>query len=116
MGTQLLWEEGTKVFDYPERSSCITWGGEEHTDLCSMVTRVFISKALCKGQRFIFLQTHFVDASFQEKTEAEAIRRTVISVAFLKADRKEQVLQLSEMVFQPQFPLPLRNGDVTVAR
>lgn len=73
-----------------------------------------ISKALCKGQRFIFLQTHFVDASFQEKTKAEAIR-TVISVAFLKADCKEQALQLSEMVFQPQFPLPLRNGDVTVA-
>lgn len=37
----------------------------------------------------------FGDASFQEKTEAEEIRKTVISVAFPKADCKVHVPLLS---------------------
>ena len=73
-----------------------------------------ISKALCKEQGFLFLQTHFGDASFQEKTEAEEIR-TAISVAFPKADCEVWVPLLSEMAFLPHSPLPLKNGSVTLA-
>lgn len=82
--------------------------------MCSKVTRVSISKVPWKGQRFRFLQTHFGDASFQEKTEAEEIRGTVISVAFPKADCEVQVSLLSEIVFQSHCPLPLKNGNVTL--
>lgn len=42
-------------------------------------------------------------------------QKAVISVAFSKADCEVQVPLLSEMVFQPQSPLPLKNGNVTLA-
>lgn len=74
-------------------------GGKEHVLMCA--ARCDTPKALCKGQRFRFFQTHFGGIAFQGKSDAEEIRRTVISVAFPKADCEVQVPLLLETVFQP---------------
>lgn len=73
------------------------------------------SPKLCARGKDSYFCRHFGNGSFQEKTAAEKIRRAVISVAFPKADCKVQVHLLSGMVFQAHCPLPLRNGDVTLA-
>lgn len=62
---------------------------------------VTISKALCKGQGVLIFQTHFGGVALQGKSDAEDIRRTVISVAFPKADCEVQVPLLPETVYQP---------------
>lgn len=69
--------------------------------MCAAQKCVTISKALSKGQRCLFFQTHFGGVALQGKSDVEEIRRTVISVAFPKADCEVQVPLLPETVFQP---------------
>lgn len=92
--------EGAKrlCLGLPRKVKVHWWGREgAHTSVQQSVT---ISKAFLRGGDSYFFQTHSGGIAFQGKSEAEEIRRTVISVAFPKADSEEQVPLLPETVFQ----------------